>query len=696
MKKFIAVMLLAALCMTACLVAACNETCDHTWNDQGVCTKCGDKNPDFVCEHTWNKYGVCTKCGDENPDFECEEHEFSNGVCIYCGIKQHVHDYDELGNCKNAKETYGANEEHCSVPKDLSKCQHPSYENDKCTNCGHERNHVHTLDNHGCCTGTLASGEKCSYQDRDKCTDHSDCDLYGKCNYCGKKYSGFVCKNHSYESGKCKYCDAAEPTDLTSLLKDPITITFYSSMGQNLRDVFDQYLEEFNELYPNITVTHTQVGGYDDVRDQIKTEIAAKAGPSVAYCYPDHVASYNTAGAVAILDSYIYSNDTITIDGKEYKVGLTDEEIADFIPGYWEEGKQFGTSKMYTLPFSKSTEVLYYNKTFFDANNIPVPTHWWCSADICGNCNSSSMEAVCAKIREIDPTSTPLGYDSESNWFITMCEQLGSEYTAVRGENFRFDNETNRAFVKRFYTWRQNDWVTTQEIYGAYTSGLFTETAADKTKSYMSIGSSAGATHQRPTKGDTGYPFEVGIASIPQMDQTNPKVISQGPSLCMFSKSDKAEELAAWLFMKYFTTNAEFQADFSLASGYIPVLQSVRDESKADYYKNENGQYIDINGYVITEEELETKGVPNVYKAFQDQLGKKDGGDNISMLSLFVALEQANAYYTSPAFNGSSTARDQVGQLLQKCLTLTEDGGDIDAQIKTAFEKAVAECKALQ
>ena len=93
-----------------------------------------------------------------------------------------------------------------------------------------------------------------------------------------------------------------------------------------------------------------------------------------------------------------------------------------------------------------------------------------------------------------------------------------------------------------------------------------------------------------------------------------------------------------------------------MASGYVPVLKSVGDHP--------------------------------VYAEF---INKADGGDNIAALSAKVCLEQENAYYTSPAFNGSSEARDQVGSLMSKCLALTT--GDIDAQIATAFEDAVAECE---
>ncbi|MBQ6875333.1 MAG: extracellular solute-binding protein, partial [Lachnospiraceae bacterium] len=199
-----------------------------------------------------------------------------------------------------------------------------------------------------------------------------------------------------------------------------VTITFYHTMGANLREVLELYITEFNKLYPNIHIVHEQVGGYDDVREQIATQITVGGQPNIAYCYPDHVALYNEAKAVATLDNLINSQITVTrADGTTEILGLTDAQKADFIEGYYNEGKQFGDDLMYTLPLSKSTEVLYYNKTFFDANGLKAPTTW------------DELETLCAEIKKIDPTSIPLGYDSEANWFITMCEQYKSPYTSA-------------------------------------------------------------------------------------------------------------------------------------------------------------------------------------------------------------------------------------------------------------------------
>ena len=292
---------------------------------------------------------------------------------------------------------------------------------------------------------------------------------------------------------------------------------------------------------------------------------------------------------------------------------------------------------------SKSTEVFYYNKTFFEKHNLEVPKTW------------DELEALCATIKELDPNCIPLGYDSEANWFITMCEQLNSPYTSATGDHFLFDNETNRNFVARFRTWYEMGYVTTQELSGGYTSALFTKNPSEDGNCYMCIGSSAGANHQIPKNDDGTFKFEVGIASIPQVNPDAPKAISQGPSLCIFKKSNEAEVRASWLFVKFLTTNLNFQAEFGMTSGYIPVLENVTDNA-----------------------------------VYADELAAANGYEGLPLLATKVALEQANAYYTSPAFNGSSAARDQVGALMQKCMSkpeaATADG------IKKMFEDAVKEC----
>ena len=433
-----------------------------------------------------------------------------------------------------------------------------------------------------------------------------------------------------------------------------IEVVFYHTMGANLRPVLQKYIDAFNKDHPEITITESAIGGYDDVRDQVITELQAGKQPALAYCYPDHVATYLRSRKVVDLNEYI--NDP--------EVGLTQAQISDFIAGYYAEGTQFGdTSKMYSLPFSKSTEVMYYNKTFFEKNSIAVPDHWFSE----GESDTTSLEYVIKKIKEIEPNSIPLGYDSEANWFITMTEQLKTPYTAavedVEGR-FLFNDQANIDFCNKFREWALAGLMTTQQIYGGYTSGLFINDKANENgvvvHSYISIGSSAGAVHQCPAKNDDGsYPFEVGIAEIPQADKTNKKVISQGPSVCMLKQKDQAVNDAAWLFLKYLLTSPEFQAEFSMASGYVPVLKSTFEM--------------------------------DAYKEFLD--GASNNKEGIAALSAKICMEQEEAYFTSPAFIGSSDARDQVGQLLVSYVTAAPEA--TEAELKQLFVDAFNRCVSL-
>lgn len=412
--------------------------------------------------------------------------------------------------------------------------------------------------------------------------------------------------------------------DTTQELK----LRFYNTQGDDLQKVTKEAIDAFEKDYPNVDITSTQVGSYDDVRNQITSEIANDQQPHIAYCYPDHVALYNKANAVVQLDNLI----------ADKNFGFTKEQLDDFVPGYYAEGKQFGDDLMYTLPFSKSTEVLYYNKTEFVKNGWEVPKTW------------DEMFALCEVIKAKYPKSIPLGIDSEANTFITLAEQIGSGYTSATGDHFIFDNAENKAFMSVFKekfggTDKSKNLFTTQTILTTYTSSLFV--SADEERSFMSIGSTGGASHQYSDA------FECGIAAIPTWGDVPLKVISQGPSLALFQKDNPQEVLASWIFVKNYLMTTEFQAKFSMQSGYNPVLKSV----------SENPTYKD------------------------EFLAKADGKskDGVKALAALQSSKMVDSYYTSPAFVGSSKARDEVGALFVAILT----GTDIDE----AFEHAILECE---
>jgi len=449
---------------------------------------------------------------------------------------------------------------------------------------------------------------------------------------------------------------AAASVSLTSCGgQDPAhTITFYHTMGDTLTKVLDGAITDFEAKFPGWKIQDSQVGGYDDVKDAIIADLRAQQQPDLAYCYADHVAAYLESEKVIDLSTFINNEATLKANVKNEEgnfvekeftgeiVGYTQAEVEDFVEGYYKEGyatnyadydkNGYSATSILTMPFVKSTEVLYYNQDALTACDLDVPETW------------DELWAACRVIKNKYKKSTPLGYDSEANWAITMCEQNGWGYTSASGNHYLFNNDGLRDWLDSLTDNYDEELFTTQNIYGSYTSNLFTKGAEEGT--VFSIGSSGGANHQATDK------FTWGVAPIPGTklsDGTiNKSVISQGPSLVMLkTNSENADEkaLMTWEFVKMLET-PEFQCQFAMASGYNPSRES---------------------SYTVSQ-----------YSKFLD-------GDSIVAKTAVVGKAQTDYYFTSPAFVGSATARTQIGSALVYVATGQKDG-------QKALVDALAKC----
>ena len=424
------------------------------------------------------------------------------------------------------------------------------------------------------------------------------------------------------------------------------TIVFYSSQGDSLQQITQVAINRFEAKFPGWKVQHVHVGGYDDVKEKVISDFQGKQQPDLAYCYADHVAQYLQTSKVIDMNTLIKSTATVKgADDKEYAVGYTEKEIADFVQGYYKEGlasnygdyAKYGyeADAMLTLPFVKSTELMYYNKTALDALGLEPATTWdelWAQAEL---------------LKAKYPTATPLGYDSEANWFITMCEQNGWGYTSASAPHYLFNNANTTAWLKELNDYYNKGYIATQNEYGSYTSALFTK-GTDGGAIYC-IGSSGGASHQNP-----GSAFTWGIAPIPGSKQADGNVnyaaISQGPSLVMFEAGNGVEnidekKIMTFMFVKELM-DPEFQAAFAKESGYNPSRNSV--------YENED---------------------------YAEHMNGKD----ITAVAANVAASMSSRFFTSPAFIGSSTARTQVGNVVLYTLKGSKSA-------EKALQDAIANC----
>lgn len=431
------------------------------------------------------------------------------------------------------------------------------------------------------------------------------------------------------------------------------TIIFYSSQGQNLREVTKIAISKFKEKYPDWDVQHTAPGGYDELKTKIVNDLQGEYQPDLAYCYADHVAQYLSTETVLDMNQFINSKEKVSDitsvgDGvaSDAILGFTQTELDDFVETYWREGKatnftgydEFGynADSMLTLPFVKSTELLYYNKTVLDELKLKVPETW------------DELWAQGPVLKAKYPTATLLGYDSEANWLINMCQQNGWGYTSAdKNQHYLFNsnNDGLKAWLTSLNGYYENELLTTQKDYNAYTSALFTKGPKDGGILYC-IGSSGGASYQESSS------FTAEVAAIPgtkKDDGTiNKSVISQGPSLVMFKSGygvSNADEKAkmTFLFMKELF-DVEFQAAFSMEAGYNPCLKSVY----------ENATY-----------------------------AEHMAGDSLVAKACGIAQTLQDYFFTSPAFVGSSRAREQMTTVV---VDVMQGSKTADIALKTAYK----------
>lgn len=360
--------------------------------------------------------------------------------------------------------------------------------------------------------------------------------------------------------------DSNAKQELVTTIEKPVTIEFWHAMSGTNQEAVDALVEQFNSTIgaeKGITVEPVYQGAYNDLKTKTTAALKSGSAPAIAQAYPDWVAEYLQSGAVVALDDYI----------KDSEVGIKDFD--DITQAYRDENSQYEGGKFYSLPFNKSTEVLYYNKTFFEENGLTVPTTW------------DEVEEVSAKIKEL--TGNPaFGVDSTQNYFITMVQQFGGQYTNSQGE-ILFSEDNAKAAIETLELLKRNTDAGYWRLAGEdkYMSGPFTSGLVS-----MYIGSSASYSFLQNTD------FEWATAPIPQISDETKAVIQQGSNIVVFNQNKSAEEVyGAYEFVK-FLCSTEGNLQWVLNTGYLPIRESVTNNEAYQQYVEESGDTTKITGPV--------------------------------------------------------------------------------------------------
>lgn len=326
--------------------------------------------------------------------------------------------------------------------------------------------------------------------------------------------------------------------DIVTEIKEPVEITFWHAMNEDQEKSLQKLTEKFTSENPNIKVTLQNQSSYPDLQQKItSTTSSPKDLPTMTQAYPDWMLNAVTDDLLVDLEPYI-NNEKLKFDNYD-----------DILPSLREATKIDG--KTYGIPFNKSTEVIWYNKTLFKELNLEVPTTY------------EEFVEVCKKIKE-KKNIPGAGFDSLNTYYTTFLKNEGQTFDS----KFDVTSETSVKAVNYYLDGVKEGYF---RIAGTdkYLSGPFANKQVG-----MYVGSMAGETFVKLGVGDK---FEVGVAPYPAKTS-----IQQGTDLYVFNNATPEQRTAAYEYLKFLTTK-ENQITWAKETGYMPIRKSAIDSEE---YKN--------------------------------------------------------------------------------------------------------------
>lgn len=450
-----------------------------------------------------------------------------------------------------------------------------------------------------------------------------------------------------------------------------VTVPFWTTFGQSNGIALQNRADEFAKIIKqaegvDVEIVPSYQGGYGDIKEKVGKSWTAANTPTLAIAYPDHVADYlasETEPGQHVVNIEPYMNDATIGFGKQSYLGDAQGKD-DFVEAFIDEGTHYIRQGTYSLPFMKSTEVMFYN---FDAVKRAMPYYdeeiamsddkirSFVSTMTWDQLLAFSEKALEHKDQVAPKMKFPIWYDSDENLFISKMFQEEIPYCSILSSghgNIDFASGENRtkaeAMVTSLVQAREKGLITTKGIEeGKYGSDSFT-----KEECIFEIGSSGGTGYTAP-EGET---FTPGIAAVPASNN-NPLYVSQGPTITFLHSTAITEQENkwrleyAWKFAKYIT-NPESNVYLCIygSEGYLPVRYSAYETPE--------------------------------YLSFLEE------GELFSQTAKILINEIDGNYFNSAVFQGSAELRTQCGGIVTAALLKKDSVSNLfDKGIENALKQ---------
>ncbi len=335
-------------------------------------------------------------------------------------------------------------------------------------------------------------------------------------------------------------------------------VIFWHAMGGPLGEFLeDSLITEFNTLHPDIEIVHVSMGSYRALCQKILASVMAGNPPVLAQAYETWTSQLIRGGALVPIDSLMELDTS----------GINERWRNEFFPVFRANNTYNG--RIYSFPFNKSVQALYYNVELMDSLGLEVP-----------NTHAEYREVLIALTHDgnddgdlhDDCDRWGTAFNPSVGMFENLLLQRGGALLNADSTKTAFNSTEGIAALQYLIDLLHKDGCARIASGYSHQNDFAKGTVGFVQGSTVSLAFMESNWRRREENGDPT--FTLAMAPLPVADVE--AVIIAGTNVIIF-KSDPAEIEAGWEFIKWFTAPHQ-QARWSAATGYIPATQSSFDD----------------------------------------------------------------------------------------------------------------------
>jgi len=341
--------------------------------------------------------------------------------------------------------------------------------------------------------------------------------------------------------------------DWTKVTPAKNIVFWHQHTGEAREAAMAKIVEDFNATNEyGITLTAEYAGGYGDIYTKMLALLNTSDVPDIVVGYQNQIATYQLADSIFDMNTVI--NDPV--------YGMSQADQDDFIDSFFQQDVYplYDNQRLGLAP-NRSMEVMYYNMDWLKELGYDAPP----------TTPEEFREMTCKAAA--NPFSGAKAEGSMGYQLSIDTSRFASWTYAFGGDIY--DSATNQYTLNS--TAAVEAFTFLQGLFADGCARLVSENYGDQSDFgngtlLFTIGSSSGLPYYTQAV-DEGAAFDWSVAALPSTG--TPKQDVYGASVSI-PKSTPERELAAWIFIKYYTS-PEVQKLWAEASGYFPVRESVAD-----------------------------------------------------------------------------------------------------------------------